>query len=57
VVAGLTAGIDGALLLALEKLDEFRDCGFFDAESFLAGMIGRLTIGFGRRAREWSEPR
>ena len=57
MVTRLAAGIDGALLLVLEKLDEFRDCGFFDAESFLAGMIGRLTKGFGRRARERSEPR
>ena len=38
VVAGLAAGIDGALLLILEEFDEFRDRGFFNAKTFLAGV-------------------
>jgi hypothetical protein len=57
MVARLTAGIDGALLFILKKFYQFRDSRFFDAEPFLAWMIGRLPIGFGRRPRERSEPR
>ena len=42
VVAGLAAGIDRALLLVFEKLNQFRDGGFLDSKSFLAGMIDQL---------------
>jgi hypothetical protein len=38
MVAGLAAGIHGTLLLVLEKLDQLRDCCFFDAETLFTGM-------------------
>ena len=39
MIAGLTAGLDCAFLFALEKLNQFCDCCFFDSEALLAGMI------------------
>ena len=42
MVAGLAAGIDRALLLVFEKLNQLRDGGFFDSKSFLAGMLNQL---------------
>ena len=42
MIAWLAAGIDGALLLILEKFDQFRHDGFFNAKSFLTGMIDRV---------------
>ena len=44
VITGLATGIDRALLFAFEKLNQLRDCGLFDSESFLAGMLNQLRI-------------
>ena len=47
MVAGLAAGIDRALFFVFEKLDQFRDGGLFDAESFLTWMGDLLVRGLG----------
>ena len=56
MVAGLTAGIDRALLFGFEKLDQLGHGGFFDAESFLARMVGYLRARLAG-ACERSKPR
>ncbi|HKR21196.1 MAG TPA: hypothetical protein VJS17_01330, partial [Pyrinomonadaceae bacterium] len=35
VIAGLTAGIDRALLFVFEELNQFRNGGLFNSETFL----------------------
>jgi len=40
VVAGLAAWFYCASLLALKEIDEFADCGFFNAKTLLTGMSG-----------------
>lgn len=42
VVTWLAAGIDRALLLVFEKLNQLRDGGFLDSKSLLAGMLNQL---------------
>ena len=40
MITGLSTRLDGAFFFALEELYQFSNSGFFDAEAFLAGMIG-----------------
>ena len=43
MIAGLAARFDRALLFVFEKLHQLSHGSFFDAEAFLAGMIGRIV--------------
>ena len=56
MVARLAAGIDRALLLVLEELNQFGNRGLLNAEAFLARMVCWLRIGLARGAGEWSQP-
>ena len=40
MVTGLTARFYCASLFTLKEIDEFADCGFFNAEPLLTGMSG-----------------
>src|SRR3989442_7677570 len=40
MVAGPAAGFYGASLFTLKEIDEFADCGFFNAETLLTWMSG-----------------